>query len=391
MVKFTRNKLVSVYREGPDILVAHGILEDDIYGLEVDVFLSLPDLEIKAVKGQWKRAENSECIRGIPFLQEAVGFRMDEEFISRIQKVIGRKVCRHFADILLETCYSARDAALLIQGEAIKDDNKPDPIFEGDVSQESSRPTVFPDNLEISIEKEKKSGSLSGKIQKTNRLIIDLHVHSFPASSCSSVSVEALIEEAKRIGLGGFCLTDHNYVWNPRVVADLREKTGFLVLRGNEITTDQGDVVVFGLDKDIQGIILLETLREEVSQVGGFIIAAHPFRGFLTFGVGKLGLTPEKAMERPLWKGVDAVEVLNSKVTEKENTLASQVAAGLNKPATGGSDAHTASALGIYATRFFRIIEDEKGLIEALKSGSYEPVAFRREQNIGGLIHGRNS
>jgi predicted metal-dependent phosphoesterase TrpH len=389
-VKFIRNKLVSVYREDSDILVAHGILEDDIYGLEIDVALSLSDLEIKTIKGQWKRAENSECVRGLPLLQEAVGFRMDEGFISKVQKVIGRKVCRHFADILLEACYAAREAALMIKGEPNQDVNNPPMDFEEGVRQDPIRPIAFSDKPVVAVKEGKTSLPLTGKVPKTADLIIDLHVHSFPASSCSSVTVEALIEEAQKIGLDGFCLTDHNHVWNPRAVADLREKTGFMVLRGNEITTDQGDMVVFGLDEDIQGIITLEALREKVSRVNGFIIVAHPFRGFLTFGVGKLGLTPEKAMERPLWKWVDAVEVMNSKVTEKENALAAQVAAGLNRPATGGSDAHTASALGIYATRFFRNIEDEKGLIDALKSGPYEPVAFRREQNMGGLVHGRN-
>jgi predicted metal-dependent phosphoesterase TrpH len=384
-VKFTRNKLVSVYKEEPDLLVAHGILEDDIYGLEVDVTLGLSDLEIKAIKGQWKRAENSECIRGLPLLQEAVGFRMDEGFSSRVQKVIGRKVCRHFADMLLETCFAAREAAWMIQEETHLDGNKSTKECEEGVRQDHSRPIPSPDKPVVSVKKEINASPLMGMAQEAQGLIIDLHVHSYPASACSSVTMEALIEEAQKIGLNGFCLTDHNHVWNPRQVAELRQKTGFLILRGNEITTDQGDMLVFGLDKDIQGLISLKALREEVNQVGGFIIAAHPFRGFLTFGVGRLGLTAEKAMERPLWKWVDAAEVLNSKVTEKENILAAQVAAGLDKPATGGSDAHEASALGIYATRFNRGIEDEVGLIAALKSGNYQPVAFRRGQNKGGV------
>jgi predicted metal-dependent phosphoesterase TrpH len=226
--------------------------------------------------------------------------------------------------------------------------------------------------------------------KETREMVIDLHAHTFPASPCSSVTVEALIEEAKKIGLDGFCLTDHNHVWDQEVVADLRRKSNFLILRGNEITTDQGDMVVFGLDKEIHGIIKLEALREEVSRAGGFIIVAHPFRGFLTFGIGKLGLTPEKAMERPLFRWVDAVEVMNSKVTEKENAFAAQVAARINRPATGGSDAHTASALGTYATRFYQVIDDEKGLIEALKNGNYAPVAFRRERRERGAAHGKS-
>jgi hypothetical protein len=121
------------------------------------------------------------------------------------------------------------------------------------------------------------------------------------------------------------------------------------------------------------------------------MIVAHPFRGFLTFGVGKLGLTPEKAMERPLFKLVDAVEVMNSKVTRKENDFAARVAAGLHLPATGGSDAHEAPAVGIYATRFPRVFQDEKGLIEALKSGDYSPIAFRGKEKERSAARGRTT
>jgi hypothetical protein len=106
----------------------------------------------------------------------------------------------------------------------------------------------------------------------------------------------------------------------------------------------------------------------------------------LTFGVGKLGLTPEKAMERTLFKFVDAVEVLNGKVTEKENRFAAKVAEGLKLPTTGGSDAHEVSAVGMFATRFFQPIQDEKGLVDALKSGNYSPVVFRKERD---KAHGR--
>ncbi|MDY7038713.1 MAG: PHP domain-containing protein [Thermodesulfobacteriota bacterium] len=211
-------------------------------------------------------------------------------------------------------------------------------------------------------------------------MIIDLHVHTFPASPCSSAPVDQLIEEAKRIGLDGICLTDHNYLWDRNQVEDLSQRHGFLVMRGNEITTDQGDMLVFGLEEDIKGIIKLEELRKKVLGVNGFIVVAHPFRGFVIFGVGQLGLTPEKAMEKPLFKWVDAVEVLNSKVTENENNLASRVADGLGLSATGGSDAHEVSEVGIYATQFSDSITNEKDLIEALKKGSYSPIDFRMER-----------
>lgn len=368
---FARNKLVSIYRKDPDTLIAHGVLEDDIYGLEVDLELGISNLEILSIEGKWKRAENSECRRAVPFLQEAVGLRMEEDFIQKVQKIVGRKSCRHFADIILECCDAARDAAMVVEREGETLTEKTDRAAIPAVPDLPSREDPI---------RNKNGPALDEKMKVSGGMVIDLHVHTSPASPCSSATLGEVVEEARRIGLDGLCLTDHNYVWKPHEIADLRKKHDFLLLRGTEITTDQGDMVVFGLDRQIEGIIKLEELRQMVTKAGGFIIVAHPFRGFLTFGVGKLGLTPEKAMERALFKFVDAVEVLNSKVTEKENRLAAEVAEGLRLPTTGGSDAHEASAVGIYATRFHRAIKDEKGLIEALRSGDYSPVAFRRDR-----------
>lgn len=396
MLKFVRNKLVSIQRKDEDTLTAHGVLEDDIYGLEIDVTLSLSHLEILSIEGKWGRTENSECPRAIPFLQEAVGLRMDEGFSRRVNKTVGRKACPHFANILLECCHAARDAAMVIGWESEKGKSPgPGPGFDEFLGGAAGKSGSQPESQLVSAPPPsgKKEDRLSqgGRGEKRGEMVIDLHVHTFPASPCSSVPVGELIAEAKKIGLDAICLTEHNHVWAPREAAELSQKFNFLVLRGNEITTDQGDMIVFGLEKEIQGIVKLDELRAEVLRAGGFMIVAHPFRGFLTFGVGKLGLTPEKAMERPLFKLVDAVEVLNSKVTKKENDFAARVAAGLHLPATGGSDAHEASAVGIYATRFPRVIQDEKGLLEALKCGDYSPVAFRGKTRERSVAIGRTT
>ena len=374
MLKFTRNKLATVYRKDGQTLTVHGVLEDDIYGFEVDLDIELFSLEILSIQGKWSRMENSECPRAIPFLQEAVGFRMNEEdFPRKVQKIVGRKACRHFADLILECCDTVKDAAKVI---LLEERQEKQPDIEIDELFGKSAPG----------EPEKSKAAIS--VQEENHqpwqevpggMVIDLHVHSLPASPCSSISVEQLIEQAKEIGLDGICLTDHNYLWAPYQVENLRQKHGFLILRGNEITTEQGDILVFGLEEEVKGVIKLEALREKVLRAGGFMIVAHPFRGFLTFGVGYLGLTKEKAMARPVFKWVDAVEVLNSKVSAEENSFAAQVAAGLGLPVTGGSDTHGIGEVGTYATRFPGRIQNEQDLIEALKKGGYSPVMFRNK------------
>ena len=392
MLKYERNKLVSIFQNDPDILTVHGILDDDIYSLEIDVSIKMSELKILAIDGKWNRWTTPECPRSTGFLQEAVGFRIEEEgFSEKVRKTIGRKSCRHYANLLTECCYAAKEAAIIARWEKEKGAN---PALRFEDFLEGNMEAQTPSELDRPVvarptppqpEKDAAPRAVTEREKISGGMVIDLHVHTHPASPCSSVPIHEVIEEAKNIGLDGICLTDHNYVWDAGVVEGLQQRHGFLILKGNEITTDQGDMVVFGLERDVQGIIKLEDLGREVQEAGGFIIAVHPFRGFLTFGLGDLGLTPQKAMERPHFKYVDALEVLNGKVTERENGFAGEVAAGLGLPVTGGSDAHEVSEVGVYATRFSMAIKDEKELIEALKSGDYTPVAFKKERREAGV------
>ncbi|MBI5584749.1 MAG: PHP domain-containing protein [Deltaproteobacteria bacterium] len=381
MVQFSRNKLTSVYQKDGETLSVHGVLEDDVYGLEVDLDFKLSDLEIRKIGGRWNRMENSECPRAIPFLQEAVGFRMDDEFPQKVQKILGRKACRHFADLILECSEAVREAARLlrgVRGEERKSELEVEEYF-GRVEVKGT-PSDTP-SPEVGLAE----GPASGRRAK-GETVIDLHVHSAPASPCSSITVERLIAEARQIGLDGICLTDHNHCREARALEDLRQHQGYLILGGNEITTDQGDILVFGLEEEIRGVIRLEELREKVLQAKGFMVAAHPFRGFLTFGIGYLGLTPEQASRRPLFQAVDALEVLNSRVSEKENRFAAQVAERLRLSVTGGSDAHREGEVGRFATRFPGLIRNERELIAALKEGSTTPVVLEPEAertNVG--------
>ena len=382
MLKFSRNKLVSIYRNDSEILSVHGILDDDIYSLEIDVDIRISDLKFLSIDGKWNRYTTPDCPRAIPVIQEAVGFCIDDEVAQKINKIIGRKACRHFANLLNECCDAAKEAAKIVKWEDAKA-NQTDLTFEEFLAGETRE--SLDHGVTQSVYIEEKPVRHEEKPLKNDKIssggyIIDLHVHTSPASPCSSAPENQAIEEAKRIGLDAICLTDHNYVWKTENIEDLKQKHGFLVFRGNEITTDQGDILVFGMNKDIKGIIKLQNLKKEVLKADGFMIAAHPFRGFLVFGAEQLGLTTEKAMARSLFKWVDAVEVLNGKVTEKENNLASEVTTRLGLLATGGSDAHEVDEVGRYATRFSSPIKDEKDLINALKSGNYSPVAFREDR-----------
>jgi len=136
MLKFNRNKLISVERKDQDTLLAHGILDDDIYSLEMDVSLGISNLEILAIQGKWNRWTTPECPRATPFLQEAVGLCVKEDgFSKKVQKIVGRKACRHYANLLLECCHSAKEAIMLARWEDQKANSK-DLTFEEFLSRD---------------------------------------------------------------------------------------------------------------------------------------------------------------------------------------------------------------------------------------------------------------
>ncbi len=384
--EFNRNKIINVSCLDAETLAVHGILDDSIYSLELDFKVRIEGLQCFAVEGRWRRWTTPQCPEALKFLAQAEGFCLDKGIEDKIHKTIGRTACRHFANLFNESAYAVRETVKLLRWQQFqggggelslrdflaqdKGQRDADPVAAVAVTPaETPAPAAARPRPE--------SSSRSPESNSESSFVIDLHVHTAPASPCASDSLETMIEEAKRIGLDGLCLTDHNYLWSADEIRKLRDQYEFPLFRANEIVTEQGDMLVFGFYEDVQGIIKLEELKNRVAAAGGFIVAAHPFRGFLTFGADDIGLTREKARAREMFRRVDGIETLNGKVTATENDLARNVAADLSLPATGGSDAHDKSTLGCYATAFTRPLKSETELLAALKSGEYKPVAFR--------------
>lgn len=206
---------------------------------------------------------------------------------------------------------------------------------------------------------------------------IDLHIHTAPLSACSYIDPRELLLEARRLELDGICLTEHQVVWDPAEVSALAEEAGIRIFRGNEFTTNQGDILVFGFYEDIKELLIIQDLRDRVTAAGGYMIAAHPFRGFKTFGIGQLQLTVEQASKRKVLEFVDAVEIGNGKLSPDENDMARKVAEKLGLPGTGGSDAHRIDEIATWITVFDNDIKDETELLHELHAGRF------RAQRLG--------
>ena len=203
---------------------------------------------------------------------------------------------------------------------------------------------------------------------------IDLHVHTVPKSPCSVLDPLDLIKSAVQAGLDGICLTEHQALWEKREVEALASAGGIKIFRGNEFTTNQGDVLVFGYYEDIKELLMIQDLRDAVLRAGGFMVAAHPFRGFKTFGIGQLQMTLEQACKRKIFRYVDAVEIGNGKLSQPENEMSQNVAAQLGLLGTVGSDAHRADEIGKWVMDFERDFASEEDLVQELKAGRFSTI-----------------
>ncbi|MDY6836108.1 MAG: PHP domain-containing protein [Chloroflexota bacterium] len=204
-------------------------------------------------------------------------------------------------------------------------------------------------------------------------MIIDLHVHTRQLSYDSEVDVEEAIQEAKRIGLDCICLTDHNKSWDRDHVQELSTKWDFPVMCGVEVDTAEGHILVFGIQSNFDRVIPARELRDLVLEEGGIMIAAHPFRGFLSFGTNVLDLFPEQAFAKPVLQYVDIIEGFNGSSFTRENHLTLEVAERLSLKTIGGSDAHAIDRIGRCVTIFDNEVHDETELIRELRTGNYKP------------------
>jgi predicted metal-dependent phosphoesterase TrpH len=89
-------------------------------------------------------------------------------------------------------------------------------------------------------------------------------------------------------------------------------------------------------------------------------------------------MSVEELAEHPFFHLCDAIEVLNGGCIERENKLAQEVANHLDKPQTGGSDAHMPLEVGRFATVFEKDLESEADMLAEMRAGRFQP-AYRVE------------
>ncbi|MFA5431641.1 MAG: PHP domain-containing protein [Candidatus Paceibacterota bacterium] len=170
---------------------------------------------------------------------------------------------------------------------------------------------------------------------------IDMHCHSYYSNDGIS-SPKALLIAAKKKGLNGIALTDHNTVKGWREAQETADKIGLILIPGEEIKIKEnnetiGEILAYFINKEInpQGKSI-EDIIKEIKDQNGIAIIAHPYHW----------KKPFKKLEE--YKNiVDGIEVFNSRSQSKKgNTDSLLFAEKNNLIMTAGSDSHTIAEIG---------------------------------------------
>jgi predicted metal-dependent phosphoesterase TrpH len=167
----------------------------------------------------------------------------------------------------------------------------------------------------------------------------ELHCHSSYSHgkkiTCEGLNSPAeLIKAAKRKGLAGLAITDHNNSESWTEAARAAKSEGIIFIPGIEVSTSRGHLIGLGLNEHIDlGMTVSETI-DRIHAQGGIAIAPHPF------DIKGEGIKHECAK-------TDAVEVFNSMNLDKlANMFTERWARNRGMAVTCGSDAHNIDMMG---------------------------------------------
>jgi predicted metal-dependent phosphoesterase TrpH len=199
----------------------------------------------------------------------------------------------------------------------------------------------------------------------------DLHVHT-KYSGESNLDIARLLDSAKKKGLNGVAVTDHNTIKGALKALKANKDKDFEVIVGEEISIDGGcHLLGYYLNEALKSTDLFEAI-DELKQQGALIVPAHPL-DFVRHNFGK-------SILKGIAKNVDAIEAINGREPFFFLKSALRFAKKYKLAMTGGSDAHFAFEIGRITTEF------EGDLRKAIKSRKTVPGGFVFEGYLGGSL-----
>ncbi|MFW6111089.1 MAG: CehA/McbA family metallohydrolase [Thermoproteota archaeon] len=190
------------------------------------------------------------------------------------------------------------------------------------------------------------------------KLKLDLHVHT-SYSYDSLIAPEHLIFYAKKRGLDGVAITDHDTMDGTSEVPSAHD---FLVIPGIEISSLYGHIIGLNVKEKVPPNLGVQETVDRIHKAGGLAIACHPLSLF------------RERITGFITADFDAIEVLNSSSFPFVYSVnySQRIASRLELPSVGGSDAHYGPEIG----RGYTVVQSESridSVIQAIKNGLCSP------------------
>ena len=201
---------------------------------------------------------------------------------------------------------------------------------------------------------------------------VDCHLHT-ALSGDAVTTIDELAERVEQERLDVVFITDHNVT--AAAVQAAERGIGAQVIVGEEIRTQDGDVIGLFLTDRIPYVLPLAEAIAKIREQGGLVYLPHPF------DPGRSTLKPAIS-ERLCSEGIaDVVEVFNAKIEDPEwNRRAANLAARYDLPGGAGSDAHDPDGIGaayLEMPDFDGPADFLAALRQATITGEYRPHAIR--------------
>jgi predicted metal-dependent phosphoesterase TrpH len=174
------------------------------------------------------------------------------------------------------------------------------------------------------------------------KLRADFHSHS-NYSRDSVINPRAFIDGCVRKGVTCIAVTDHNKIEGAFVIEKLaRERADgrLKVVVGEEVKTAEGEIIGLFLKELVPRGMSPEDTVDAIHAQGGLAVIPHPYDIF------RRSVLTDEAIERVKTR-VDAIEGFNCRnILARHDAKARDTAAGVDKPVTLGTDAHSPWELG---------------------------------------------
>ncbi len=193
---------------------------------------------------------------------------------------------------------------------------------------------------------------------------------SFPLKGYASQStIEGILKTARKKGLRGIAITDHNTIKGSLNAAKTGKKYGIVAVPSVEVHSKQGHILAYNIAEPIKKRMDFGETIEKIHDQGGLAVCAHPLLKIM--GVGKKRI-----------KFFDGIECINA----REWKILPKSLLGKKQFMVAGTDAHTLKEIGNVVTVFQEDFSNAEEMMELLRKMKSSFKRIKKTSKIKDII-----